>query len=102
MDWKSKRAEDINTRIFNKVELLAEYEKKFDYESEPTEKRKLKDTIQKLKEEIENISSEIKQLQTTQDSEELDRFSSSITPDLDQIRQQYYDEYIKRKSKEKN
>lgn len=102
MSWKQKRIEDLNTRLLDKVELLGEYEKKSDFEDEPTEKKKLRGAIQRLKEEINRISIEIEEIQNPQTSEELSKISSRIDPDLIKIRQQHYDEYIKRKRKEKD
>ena len=97
MDWKQKRIEDLNTRLLAKIELLGEYEKKLDYEKEPSEKKQIKDCIENLKEEIETISSEIQAF-----SKDLDENTPDTNSDLTEIRQKYYDEYVERKRKEKD
>lgn len=55
MDFRLKRLDDIKKRLLNKVELLGEYEKKLDYEKDPSERKRFQDAIQKLKEEIEAV-----------------------------------------------
>lgn len=101
MDWKQKRLKDLETRLLNKIELLGEYEKEFDYEKEPSGKRRLQDIIQKLKEEISIVIAEIEQFPKSA-TKESDEIASDVNLNLAKTRQQYYDEYIERKRKEKN
>ena len=101
MDWKQKRLNDLNTRLLNKTELLGEYEKKFDYEREPSEKRRIQDIIQKLKEDISAINFEFEGFSKST-NKELDENTPETELNIVKTRQQYYDEYIERKHKEKN
>lgn len=101
MDWQQKRLKDLNTRLLDKTELLGEYEKELDYEKEPSEKRRLQDAIQKLKDEIEVISVEAKQFAKSP-TKDVDEHVYGISLNLVEVRQQYYDEYIARKRKEKS
>lgn len=101
MDWKQKRLNDLDTRLYQKIELLGDYEKQSDYEKEPSESRKLQDKIQEIKGEISKISAEYQQARKLI-PEELQQSISDTSSGSDKIRQEFYDEYIRRKRKEEN
>lgn len=59
MDWRQKRINDLNQRLLEKVELLADYESELDTENDPQPRKKWKQKIKTIKTEITDLNDEL-------------------------------------------